>query len=80
LTNADAVILAEAVEQHDALLQHAVPAVAVRVVQVLVLVGSPFAEQGGGSVLAQEIGAERSFEGRPKSMAARVSFSCQPSR
>jgi len=42
LTDLDTIVLAESVEQHDALPEHAIPGVAVRVVQALVLAGRPF--------------------------------------
>src|SRR5437016_5360289 len=44
LANADAVVLAEPLEELDSLLQHAVPGISVRVLQALVLAWSPLAE------------------------------------
>src|SRR5579872_4716587 len=63
LADTDAIILAETIEQRDALLQHAIPAVTVRVVQCLILVGSPFPEQNPGSVFLSEVSAQSLFEG-----------------
>src|SRR5439155_15467393 len=57
LANADAVVLAEPLEELDSLLQHAVPGISVRVLQALVLAWSPLAEQNGRRVFAEELAA-----------------------
>jgi hypothetical protein len=48
LTDPDAVVLGKALEQLDALLQHAVPGVAVRVVQASLLKDCPLSVEGRG--------------------------------
>src|SRR5207244_5051420 len=53
LANADAVVLAEPLEELDSLLQHAVPGVTVRVLQALVLAGSPFPKQDSRCVFGE---------------------------
>jgi hypothetical protein len=55
LADTDAIILAEALKQLNALFEHAVPAVAMRVLELLILTGLPFLKQGNGWVLPQEI-------------------------
>src|SRR2546425_1218467 len=66
LANADAVVLAEALEQLNTLLQHAVPGVAVRVMEPFLLARRPFAKQDSGWVFAQEVGRQGLFEGAPE--------------
>ena len=63
LANADTVVLGEALEQLDALLQHAVPRSAVRILELAVLVGGPFAEQHGCGVLSPEVRGQGLLEG-----------------
>src|SRR5207244_11890160 len=55
LANADTVFLTEAIEQLNPLLQHAVPAVPVRVVQWLILIDGPLAVESSGRVFPSEI-------------------------
>src|SRR6266516_563898 len=50
LRNANPVILAKAIEQLDSLLEHAVPGVAVRVLELLILIELPFLKHGSGRV------------------------------
>src|SRR2546430_2679318 len=63
LANADAVVLAEPVQELNPLLQDAVPGISVRVLQALVLAWSPLAEQNGRRVFAEEVGSQSPFEG-----------------
>jgi hypothetical protein len=62
LPNTNAIILAKAIQELNALLQHAVPGVAVRVLQALVLASSPFTEQDRSRVFAKEVSSERLFK------------------
>src|SRR5213078_2587963 len=66
LSYADAVFLAEAIEQLNALFEHAVPAVTLGVVQRLLLVLRPFAVKSYGCIFLSEVGAECLFEGAPE--------------
>src|SRR2546427_8685767 len=50
----------------DPLLQHAVPGVAVRVPQALLLARRPFAKQDSCRVVAKEISGQGLFEGAPE--------------
>src|SRR5205823_2031256 len=45
LTNADAIVLAEAIEQLNALLEHAVPGIPMRVLELLIVAELPFLKQ-----------------------------------
>src|SRR5205807_7371383 len=63
LANANAILLAEAVEQLNALLEHAIPAVAMRVFELLILTELPFLKQGSRCVLAQKEGRQSAFKG-----------------
>src|SRR2546427_2621920 len=62
LANADAVVLAEPLEELDSLLQHAVPGITLRVLQASVLASRPLAEQDGRRVFAEEVGSQSPFE------------------
>jgi hypothetical protein len=62
LANAHAIILAEAVEQLNALLEHAIPAIAMRVFELLILKKLPFLKQHVSRVLAQKEGGQSAFE------------------
>src|SRR2546425_9042321 len=66
LTNADAIFLTEAVEQLNALLEHAIPAIAMRVLELLILIELPRLKQGSRCVLAQEVGGQSAFKGAPE--------------
>src|SRR5439155_11730711 len=66
LANADAVVLAEPLEELNPLLQHAVPGISVRVLQALVLASRPFAKQDSCRVLAEEVGGQSPFKGSPE--------------
>src|SRR5438552_12925967 len=66
LANADAVVLAEPLEELDSLLQHAVPGISVRVLQALVLASRPFAKQDSRGVFAEEVGSQSPLEGSPE--------------
>ena len=68
--NADAVILAKPVKQLDALLQHAIPAVALRVMQVLLLIASPLLIESNWRVFPSEVGSQTLFKGAPKEHAS----------
>src|SRR5207245_7457445 len=63
LRNANPVILAEAIEQLDSLLEHAVPGVAVRVLELLILIELPFLKHGSGCVLPKKEGGQSAFKG-----------------
>src|SRR5205807_757357 len=63
LADANPVILAETIEQLDSLLEHAVPGVAVRVLELLILKELPFLKHGSGCVLAQKEGGQSAFKG-----------------
>jgi len=56
LRNANPIILAEAVEQLNALFEHAIPRIAMRVLELLILTELPFLKQGSRGILAQEVG------------------------
>src|SRR5207245_11564191 len=66
LANANAILLAEPFEQPNALLEHAIPAVAMRVLELLILIELPFSKQGSRCVLPQEIGSQSPFKGTPE--------------
>src|ERR1700685_282371 len=66
LADANAVVLAESVQKLNALLQHAIPGVALQVVQALVLTSAPFVKQSSCSIFAQEISSECAFKCAPK--------------
>src|SRR5207237_6369311 len=66
LANAHAILLAEAVEQLNALLEHAVPAVAMRVFELLILTELPFLKQGSRRVLPEKVGGQSPFKGAPE--------------
>jgi hypothetical protein len=66
VANADAIVLAEAVEQLNALLEHAIPGIAMRVLELLILIKLPFLKQGDRRVLAEEIGVQSAFKGAPE--------------
>ena len=66
LANADPILLAEALEQLDALLEHAVPGIAMRVLQWLTPIERPFLKQGSGRILMQEIGRQSTLKGAPE--------------
>src|SRR5207253_103172 len=63
LRNANPVILAEAVEQLNALFEHAIPGIAMRVLELLILTEIPFLKQGSRRVLAEEEGGQSAFKG-----------------
>ena len=63
LADPDAVVLSEALEQLDALLQHAVPRRAIRILELAVLVGGPFAKQHRSGVVSSEVGGQGLLEG-----------------
>ena len=63
LANADAVVLAEALQQLNPLLQHTVPGIAFGILQTLVLTGRPLAKQDSSRVFAEEVGRQGLFEG-----------------
>src|SRR5207247_4200051 len=63
LANAHAIVLTEAVEQLNALLEHAIPAIAMRVFQLLILIELPFLKQGSRRVLAQKEGGHSPCKG-----------------
>jgi len=78
--NANAAFLGEAFKQLGALLQHSIPGVVARVGQAHVLAQSPLLEQHVAGSSRRKRAATACSKARPKSMAVRVSFSCQPSR
>src|SRR5437870_13039622 len=47
----------------NALLEHAVPAIALRVLELLILIELPFLKQHGRRVLPQKVGGHSAFEG-----------------
>ena len=56
LTNAYAVVLDEAFEQLDPLLQQEIPRTVAGIVEIAVLVRTPFPEQDGAGIFAPEQG------------------------
>src|SRR5438552_3603615 len=66
LANANPLLLAEPFEQLNALLEHAIPCVAMRVFELLILIELPFLKQGSHCVLPQEIGSQSPFKGPPE--------------
>src|SRR2546427_2582066 len=74
LRNANPVILAEAVEQLNALFEHAIPRVAMRVLKFLILTELPFLKQGCRGILAQEVGGQSAFEGAAEEHGGPVIF------
>src|SRR5207249_2595506 len=66
LANEDAIFLAEAVEQLDALLEHVVPCIATRVLQWLISIQRPFFKQGNCRILPQEVRCQSTFKGAPE--------------
>src|SRR5437867_1711325 len=63
LTNADAIFLTEAVEQLNALLEHAIPAIAMRVLELLILIELPCLKQGSRCVLVEKVGGQSPLKG-----------------
>src|SRR5207244_10350022 len=61
--NANAILLTEPFEQLNALLEHAIPSVAMRVFELLILIQLPFLKQGSRRVLAQKEGGQSAFKG-----------------
>src|SRR5439155_27179457 len=66
LANPNAILLAEAVEQLNALLEHAIPAIAMRVLELLILIELPFLKQGSRCVLLEKEGGQSAFKGATK--------------
>src|SRR5438876_20226 len=66
LADAHAILLTEAVKQLNALLEHAVPSIAMRVLELLILTELPFLKQGSRGILAQEVGGQSAFKGPPE--------------
>src|SRR2546425_7095658 len=66
LANAHAILLAEAVEQLNALLEHAIPGIALRVLELLILIELPFLKQHSRRVLPQKEGGQSAFESAPE--------------
>ena len=60
--NLDAVVLAEADEEHDASLEHQLPGVMVRKLQTLIFVCGAFAKQYDPWILPAKVGAQIEFE------------------
>src|SRR6266550_739322 len=54
LADADAVFLTETLKQLNALLQHSIPTVILRILQILLLARRPFAKEHGGGVFTAE--------------------------
>src|SRR5207302_4049838 len=66
LANANAILLAEPFEQPNALLEHAIPGIAMRVFELLILIELPFLKQGSRCVLPQKEGGQSAFKGAPE--------------
>ena len=66
LVNPDAVVLAEAGEEHDPLLEHAIPGVVVRKVQILIFASRPFTKEDVPGIFTAKVGAQSLFEGTPE--------------
>src|SRR3989442_10655521 len=66
MANAHAILLAEAVEQLNALLEHAIPAIAMRELQLLILIECPLLKQGSRRVLPQKVRGQSPFKGAPE--------------
>jgi hypothetical protein len=66
LPDADAVFLCETIEQLNALLQHAVPGIPVRVFETAFAVSRPFPKQHRTRVFAAEVSAQCLLEGSPE--------------
>src|SRR5206468_4323040 len=66
LANANAILLTEAFEQLNALLEHAIPAVAMRVFELLILIQLPFLKQRSRRILLQKEGGQSAFESTPE--------------
>jgi hypothetical protein len=66
LANANAIVLTETGEEHDALLEHPVPAVTAGELQRLILAGRPFAEENLARVLPTKQGTQSVLEGTPE--------------
>ena len=63
LADANPIILGEPIEQLHARLQHAVPAIPLRIVKTAVPVGRPFPVKHRGGILPLEVGSHRLLEG-----------------
>src|SRR5436305_1531803 len=50
-------------EQLDGLLEHAIPGIAMRVLELLILIELPFLKQGRRRVLPQKVGGQSAFKG-----------------
>jgi hypothetical protein len=66
LVNPDAVILAEAGEKHDPLLEHAIPSVVVRKMQILIFASRPFAKEDVSGIFTAKVSTQSLFEGTPE--------------
>ena len=80
LVDTNAVVLAEAGEQQDALLEHAIPGVVVREAAVPDFCTRTIRETDVPGILPAKEAPSACSKARPNSIAARLSFSFQPSR
>src|SRR5207245_10611571 len=62
LANAHAIFLTEAVEQLNTLLEHAIPGVAMRVFELLILIKLPLLKQHRSRVLVEKEGGQSPFK------------------
>src|SRR5207249_11030676 len=63
LANAHAIVLPEAIEQLNALLEHAVPGIPMRVLELLIVTELPFLKQHSSRVFVQKVGGQSAFKG-----------------
>ena len=62
LADLDTIVLAEPVQKHDSLPEHAIPGISVGVVQALALASRPLGEQNCSRIFPAKIGAQSLFE------------------
>ena len=63
LGDPDAIVLTEADEKHDALLEHPIPGVTIGKLEALILAGRPLAKQDVARVFASKVCGQSQFEG-----------------
>jgi hypothetical protein len=79
LTDANAIVLGKTIQQLHTGLQHAIPAVPLRIMDTILPARCPLPVEHCGSILPMEIGSLGLSKCRPNIVAARVSFSFQSS-
>jgi hypothetical protein len=80
LTDPNALILRKTLQEVNTLMEDSIPQVTIFVLQILISVRSPVSEELRFWVSLTKSAAKACSKQRPKTIPARVSRSCQPSR